>query len=109
MAKSKRKRAPKTVLKLPDLEQSKSGVLNSLTSMGALGEVISMHAYIGTKGLRQFRKMEAAEISDPGEFFARLKSCLTEAMGANYRQKAFLQNPDNAPWLLIKSQSMSAD
>src|SRR5438445_4302251 len=32
MAKSKRKRAPKTVLKLPDLEQSKSAVMNSLTS-----------------------------------------------------------------------------
>ena len=31
-AKSKKKRAPKTVLKLPDLEQSKSAVLNSLTS-----------------------------------------------------------------------------
>ena len=29
---SKRKRAPKSVLKLPDLEQSKSAVLNSLTS-----------------------------------------------------------------------------
>ena len=32
MAKSKRKRVRKTVLKLPDLEQSKSAVLNSLTS-----------------------------------------------------------------------------
>jgi hypothetical protein len=32
MAKSRRKRTPKTVLKLPDLEQSKSAVLNSLTS-----------------------------------------------------------------------------
>jgi hypothetical protein len=32
MAKSKRKRTPKTVLKVPDLEQSKSAVLNSLTS-----------------------------------------------------------------------------
>ena len=34
MAKSKmkRKRAPKSVLKLPDLEQSKSAVVNSLTS-----------------------------------------------------------------------------
>ena len=31
-AKSKRKKHPKTVLKLPDLEQSKSAVLNSLTS-----------------------------------------------------------------------------
>jgi site-specific recombinase XerD len=32
MEKSKRKRVPKTILKLPDLEQSKSAVLNSLTS-----------------------------------------------------------------------------
>jgi hypothetical protein len=32
MAKSKRKRVPKAVLKLPDLEQSKSAVSNSLTS-----------------------------------------------------------------------------
>lgn len=32
MAKNKRKHTPKTVLKLPDLEQSKSAVLNSLTS-----------------------------------------------------------------------------
>jgi hypothetical protein len=32
MANSKRKRVPQTVLKLPDLEQSKSAVLNSPTS-----------------------------------------------------------------------------
>jgi hypothetical protein len=32
MAKSRCKRTPKTVLKLPDLEQSKSAVLNGLTS-----------------------------------------------------------------------------
>ena len=30
--KTKRKKPPKTVLKLPDLEQSKSAVLNSLAS-----------------------------------------------------------------------------
>lgn len=35
MANSKRKRTPKTVLKLPDLEQAKSAVLNSLTSQSA--------------------------------------------------------------------------
>ena len=35
MAKSKRKRAPKSVLKLPDLEQSRSAVLNSLTSQSS--------------------------------------------------------------------------
>jgi len=32
MAKNKRKCSSKTILKLPDLEQSKSAVLNSLTS-----------------------------------------------------------------------------
>ena len=32
MPKNKHKRSPKTILKLPDLEQSKSAVLNSLTS-----------------------------------------------------------------------------
>jgi hypothetical protein len=31
-SKTKRKRTPKSILKLPDLEQSKSAVLNSLTS-----------------------------------------------------------------------------
>src|SRR5436309_5500801 len=31
-SKAKRKRTPKAVLRLPDLEQSKSGVLNSLVS-----------------------------------------------------------------------------
>src|ERR1039458_7634244 len=32
MSRTKRKRTPKTVLRLPDLEQSKSAVLNSLAS-----------------------------------------------------------------------------
>src|ERR1700692_500894 len=32
MPKSKRKRNPRTILRLPDLEQSRSAVLNSLTS-----------------------------------------------------------------------------
>jgi site-specific recombinase XerD len=35
MAKNKRKRTPKTVLKLPDLEVSKSAVLNSLSSLSS--------------------------------------------------------------------------
>lgn len=35
MAKNKRKRNPKSVLKLPDLEQPKSAVLNSLTSQSS--------------------------------------------------------------------------
>src|ERR1700691_894906 len=35
MAKNKPKRSPRTILKLPDLEQSKSAVLNSLTSLSS--------------------------------------------------------------------------
>src|SRR6516225_920445 len=35
MAKNKRKRNPKSVLELPDLEQSKSAVLNSMTSQSS--------------------------------------------------------------------------
>src|SRR2546428_2992070 len=35
MVKNKRKRNPKSVLKLPDLEQSKSAVLNSLASQSS--------------------------------------------------------------------------
>ena len=35
MGKNKRKRNPKTVLKVPDLEQSKSAVLTSLTSLSS--------------------------------------------------------------------------
>ena len=52
------------------VRDSVSGELCFCSVMGALGEVLSMHAYIGTEGLRQFRKMEDEEIADPGEFFA---------------------------------------
>ena len=52
------------------IRDSVSGELCYCSVMGAFGEVLSMHAYIGTDGLRQFRKMEAEEIADPGEFFA---------------------------------------
>ena len=52
------------------VRDSVTGELCYCSVMGALGEVLSMHAYIGTEGLRQFRKIEAEEIADPGEFFA---------------------------------------
>ncbi len=52
------------------IRDSVSGELCYCSVMGALGEVFSMHAYIGAEGLRQFRKMEAEQIADPGEFFA---------------------------------------
>src|ERR1039458_189261 len=52
------------------VRDSVSGELCYCSVMGALSEVLSMHAYLGAEGLRQFRKMEAEEIADPGEFFA---------------------------------------
>jgi hypothetical protein len=52
------------------VRDSVTGEVCYCSVMGALGEVLSMHAYIGAEGLRQFRKMEAEEIADPGEFFA---------------------------------------
>ena len=52
------------------VRDSVTGELCYCSVMGALGEVLSMHAYLGTEGLRQFRKMEAEEIADPGEFLA---------------------------------------
>jgi hypothetical protein len=52
------------------VRDSVSSELCYCSIMGALGEVLSMHAYIGAEGLRQFRRMEAEEIADPGEFFA---------------------------------------
>jgi len=68
---------------------SVSGELCYCSVMGALGEVLSMHAYIGTEGLRQFRKMEAAEISDPGEFFAS-----THCVYVEFVPRAELLRPD---------------
>src|ERR1039457_2316850 len=50
------------------VRDSVSGELCYCSVMGALGEVLSMHAYLDAEGLRQFRKMEAEEIADPGEF-----------------------------------------
>jgi hypothetical protein len=52
------------------VRESVTGEVCYCSVMGALGEVLSMHAYIGTEGLRQFRKIESEEIADPGEFFA---------------------------------------
>jgi hypothetical protein len=55
-----------------------SGELCYCSVMGAIGEVHSMHAYIGTEGLRQFRKIEAEESADPGEFLASMHCVYVE-------------------------------
>ena len=46
--------------------------------MGALGEVYAMHGYIGNQGLRAFRRLEAEELTEPGEFFAIMRSVYVE-------------------------------
>jgi hypothetical protein len=38
--------------------------------MGAIGEVFSMHAYIGSEGYRMFRKVSDGVETDPAEFLA---------------------------------------
>ena len=60
------------------VRDSVTGELCYCSVMGALGEVLSMHAYIGTEGLRQFRKIEAEEIADPGEFLASIHCVYVE-------------------------------
>ena len=71
------------------VRDSVSGELCYCSVMGALGEVLSMHAYIGAEGLRQFRKMEAEEIADPGEFFA-----FTHCVYVEFVPRAELQRQD---------------
>jgi len=71
------------------VRDSVSGELCYCSVMGALGEVLSMHAYIGAEGLRQFRKIEAEEIADPGEFFAS-----THCVYVEFASKADLLRQD---------------
>jgi hypothetical protein len=71
------------------VRDSVGGELCYCSVMGALGEVISMHAYIGADGLRQFRRMEAEEIADPGEFFA-----FTPCVYVQFVRRAELQRQD---------------
>jgi hypothetical protein len=57
--------------------------------MGALGEVYSVHVYIGTESFRLFRRMEAEEITDPGEFFASQRG-----VSVGFVPKTELEPPD---------------
>jgi len=71
------------------VRSSASGELCYCSVMGTLGEVYSMHAYIGIESYRLFRRLAADEITDPGEFFATHRSVSVE-----YVPKAELQKPD---------------
>lgn len=71
------------------VRDSVSGELCYCSVMGMLGEVYSVHAYIGTESLRLFRRMQAEEITDAGEFFATQHSVSVE-----FVPKAELERPD---------------
>ena len=60
------------------VRDSVSGELCYCSVMGMLGEVYSIYAYIGAEGLRQFRKVEAKEIADAGEFLASMHCVYVE-------------------------------
>jgi hypothetical protein len=49
---------------------SQSGELCYCTIMGQLGEVYSMHTYIGAESFRLFRRVESGELTTAGEFLA---------------------------------------
>ncbi len=55
-----------------------SGELCYCSVMGALGEVYSVHAYIGSESFRLFQKILAEQIIDPGEFFATQRGVSVE-------------------------------
>src|SRR5215471_18445349 len=71
---------------VPDLA---TGETCHCSVMGALGEIVSVYAYIGTEGYRLFRKMAAGKISGPGELYASQKSVFVEFVG-----RTVLELPD---------------
>lgn len=46
--------------------------------MGTLGEVFSVHCYLGDEGYRIFRLLSSGKIKSPAEFFANLRSVSVE-------------------------------
>jgi hypothetical protein len=71
------------------VRDSVSGELCYCSVMGMLGEVYSVHAYIGTESLRLFRRMQAEQLTDAGEFFATQHSVSME-----FVRKAELERQD---------------
>jgi hypothetical protein len=57
--------------------------------MGALGEVVAVHAYIGSESYRLFRRVSAGEIRGAGDFYAAQHSVYLEFVSA-----AELEAPD---------------
>lgn len=60
------------------IRDSATGETCYCSVIGALGEVLAMHAYIGTESYRLFRKILDGEITGAGEFFAAQHSVYVE-------------------------------
>lgn len=64
-----------------DLILTRSKSLNEMcycSVMGALGEVYSLHCYIGDQGLRTFQRIASEQIAGPEEFFSTVRSINVE-------------------------------
>jgi len=71
------------------LRSSAGGELCHCSILGSLGQVYAVHAYIGPESFRAFRKMEAGQITEVGEFFASQHTVYVE-----FVSRAELQKPD---------------
>jgi hypothetical protein len=60
------------------IRDSATGETCFCSVMGALGEVLAMHAYIGVEGYRLFRKIAVGDITSPSEFFSAQHSVSVE-------------------------------
>jgi hypothetical protein len=60
------------------VRDSGTGATCFCSVMGRLGEVLAMHAYIGSESYRLFRRIASGEIAGPGEFFESQQSVYVE-------------------------------
>ena len=63
------------------LKSPLSNVTCYCSIMGALGEVFSLHAYVGDESYRYFRKMAAGKSISIGEFYGSLRGVYVEFVG----------------------------
>jgi len=74
-------RHPWSVLADCDLllvEDASSGEICYCSFMGELGEVFSMHAYLGSEGLRVFKQLQSGKAFTAGEFYAQTRCLFVE-------------------------------
>jgi hypothetical protein len=78
------------------VRDSVSGELCYCSVMGALGEVFSVHVYIGPESFRLYRRILAEQITDPAEFFATQRSVYVEFVARNELER---QDRELLAWL----------